>query len=120
MPKKYLPAAHSAMLRLGSAQVITNDLFLAAFLRSTGCTLERIERNQRRRVSFVFAGEQSRRMREEYRTGPVRVDMRTFRDNLNALRDQLKVVAGRPPEERSAAHDEHAARSTRLRCCANG
>ena len=102
MSKKYLPAAPPA--------IVTNDLFLAAFLRSVGCTLDRIEKNQRRRVSFVFVGDRCRELREAYRTGPVHVDMRTFRENLNELRDRLgKVVAGHLPEERSAAH-EHAER----------
>ena len=82
MHKKYLSAAsHST--------IITNDLFLAAFLSTVGCTLDRIEKNERRRVSFVFVGERVRELREAYRTGPVHVDMREFRDNLNRLRDRL-------------------------------
>lgn len=91
MLKKYLPAS--------SPTIITNDLFLAAFLSTVGCTLDRIERNERRRVSFVFVGERVRELREAYRTGPVHVDMRTFRENLNQLRDRL--VTEQSPEERS-------------------
>jgi len=94
MSPKYLPAASPAL--------ITNDLFLAAFLVSVGCTLDRIEKNERRRVSFVFVGERVRELRAAYRAGPVHVDLCAFRENLNQLRDRLgRTVAGQPPEERS-------------------
>jgi hypothetical protein len=97
MHKKYLPAS--------SPTIITNDLFLAAFLSTVGCTLDRIEKNDRRRVSFVFVGERVQELREAYRTGPVHVDMRTFRDNLNRLRDRLgETVTSYTPEERSISH----------------
>ena len=111
MSKKYLSAS--------STTIITNDLFLAAFLSTVGCTLDRIEKNERRRVSFVFTGERVRELpkgliritvlylerREAYRTGPVHVDMRDFRENLNRLRDRLgETVTGHYPEERSAAY----------------
>jgi hypothetical protein len=99
MSKKYLPDS-------STATIITNDLFLAAFLVSVGCTLARIEKNERRRVSFVFVGERVRELREAYRTGPVHVDMCAFRENLNRLRDRLgETITGHIPEERSAAHD---------------
>jgi hypothetical protein len=95
MSKKYHTAPTSTIL--------TNDLFLAAFLSSVGCTLDRIEKNERRRVSFVFVGERVRELREAYRTGPVKLDMRIFRENLNTLRDRVsKMVAQYHPEERSA------------------
>lgn len=98
MSKKYHSAAsHST--------IITNDLFLAAFLLTVGCTLDRIEKNERRRVSFVFVGKRCRELREAYSTGPVHVDMRTFRENLNELRDRVgDAVAAHHPEERSAFH----------------
>jgi len=97
MSKKYYPA--------DSCTIITNDLFLAAFLSTVGCTLDRIEKNERRRVSFVFVGERVRELRDAYRTGPVQIDMRNFRDNLNLLRDRLgRMVAGHYPEERSASY----------------
>ena len=94
MSQKYLSAASTA--------IVTNDLFLAAFLCSVGCTLDRIEKNERRRVSFVFVGDRCRELREAYRAGPVHVDLCAFRENLNLLRDRLgRTVAGQPPEERS-------------------
>jgi hypothetical protein len=97
MHKKYLSAT--------APTIITNDLFLAAFLSTVGCTLDRIEKNERRRVSFVFVGERVRELREAYRTGPVHVDMRTFRENLNRLRDRLgETVTSYEPEERSISH----------------
>jgi hypothetical protein len=100
-----------------SGTIITNDLFLAAFLYTVGCELARVEKNERRRVSFVFVGERVRELREAYRTGPVRLDMRDFRENLNRLRDLLKrTVAGLHPEERSAsyAHSRSIDRSASL------
>lgn len=104
MSKKYLSEESTA--------IITNDLFLAAFLATVGCRLDRIEKNERRRVSFVFIGERVRELREAYRTGPVQLDIRAFRENLNALRDRIgSAISGHHPEERSAAH-EHAERST--------
>jgi hypothetical protein len=100
MSKKYLSEA--------SVSIITNDLFLAAFLSSVGCTLDRLEKNERRRVSFVFVGDRVRELREAYRTGPVRLDMRSFREHLNRLRDLLgETIASHHPEERSFAHVQH-------------
>lgn len=64
-----------------------------------------MEKNARRRVSFVFTGERVRELREAYRTGPVRLDLCAFRENLNRLRDLLsETVACRQPEERSMSH----------------
>lgn len=97
MSKRY----HSA----ASPSIITNDLFLATFLSTVGCTLDRIEKNDRRRVSFVFVGERCQELREAYRTGPVKLDLRTFRENLNELRDRVgSVVTEHHPEERSVVH----------------
>jgi hypothetical protein len=92
MLKKYVPAE--------SATIITNDLYLAAFLHCVGCTLDHVERNERRRVSFVFVGEQVRQLREAYRTGPVKLDMRSFRESLSLIR---RLVDGEP-EQRSVSH----------------
>jgi hypothetical protein len=118
MSKKYLPTASPATtFRFGSMQVITNDLFMAAFLVSVGCTLDRIEKNERRRVSFVFTGERVNELREAYRTGPVHLDMRLFRENLNRLRDRLAEtipghtstkLSNQHPDERSMSHVHHA------------
>jgi hypothetical protein len=100
MHKKYLPEA--------SASIITNDLYLAAFLHCVGCTLDHVQPNERRRVSFVFAGERVRELREAYQTGPVKLDMRSFRESLLYIRrlmDGECLDSGRqPPEQRSMSH----------------
>jgi hypothetical protein len=98
MLKKYVPAE--------SATIITNDLYLAAFLHCVGCALDHTERNERRRVSFVFVGERVRELREAYRTGPVKLDMRSFRESLSYIR---RLVDGDRqhdglPEQRSVSH----------------
>jgi hypothetical protein len=92
MLKKYVPSE--------SATIITNDLYLAAFLHCVGCTLDHVERNERRRVSFVFVGERVRELREAYRTGPVKLDMRSFRESLSLIR---RLMDGEP-EQRSVSH----------------
>jgi hypothetical protein len=98
MSKKYHTAARST--------IVTNDLFMAAFLHCVGCNLDHVERNDRRRVSFVFIGERVRELREAYRTGPVRLDMNLFRDSLYQIR---RTMDGVLTEERSDSHG-----STRL------
>ena len=82
------------------ASIITNDLYLAAFLHSVGCTLDHLQRNDRRRISFVFIGERVRELREAYRNGPVRLDMRVFKDSLTLIR---RLTSG--DEKWSIAHE---------------
>jgi hypothetical protein len=109
MSKKYLTPPLPGNLPSSYPTLITNDLFLAAFLSTVGCTLDRIEKNERRRVSFVFVGERVRELRDAYRTGKVSLDIRAFRDNLNRLRDLLtQTVAEHYPDERSMSHVHHA------------
>jgi hypothetical protein len=97
MSKKYLPAE-------SSATIITNDLYLAAFLHCVGCTLDHVERNERRRLSFVFVGERVRELREAYRTGPVKLDMRLFRESLSYIRRLMDNGT----EQRSVSHESRA------------
>ena len=92
MSKKYLSAA--------AAAIITNDLYLAAFLHCVGCAIDHVEKNDRRRMSFVFTGERVRELREAYRTGPVRLDMRSFRESLSHIRRLMDGSA----EQRSESH----------------
>jgi hypothetical protein len=101
MFKKYLPAEVPA--------IVTNDLYLAAFLHCVGCSLDHLERNDRRRLSFVFIGERVRELREAYRTGPVKLDMRCFRESLSHIRrlmdgEQCRTMDGEP-EQRSVSHE---------------
>ena len=84
MSQKYVSASDSTL--------ITNDLYLAAFLQCVGCRLDRLSHNGRRRVSFVFVGELVRELREAYRSGPVRLDMRAFRDSLTRIRRLMDGV----------------------------
>jgi hypothetical protein len=81
--------------------IITNDLYLAAFLHSTGCSLSKVERNERKRLSFVFSGERVRELREAYREGPVKLDMRSFRDSLLHIRHVMDAELGK----RSVTHE---------------
>jgi len=80
-----------------ASRIITNDLYLAAYLLCEGCELACVERNERRRVSFVFSGERVRSLREAYAAGPVRLNVRSFRDNLTQVR---RLMDG-DPEQRS-------------------
>jgi hypothetical protein len=98
MSKKYLPAEPHAT-------IITNDLYLAAFLHCVGCTLDHVERNERRRLSFVFIGERVAELREAYRTGPVKLDMRLFRESLLYIR---RLMDG-GTEQRSVSHESRPA-----------
>lgn len=92
MVKKYLPQQPPT--------IVTNDLYLAAFLQCVGCTLDHLEKNERRRVSFVFIGERVAELREAYRTGPVKLDMQHFRDSLLHIR---RLMDG-GTEQRSVSH----------------
>ena len=92
MSSKYLSDA--------SPTIVTNDLYLAAFLHCVGCTLDHVERNGRRRVSFVFVGERVRELRHAYRSGPVKLDMRSFRESLTHIR---RLIDG-GSEQRSVSH----------------
>lgn len=103
MTKKYNSTSHSA--------IITNDLFLASFLHSLGCTLDHVERNDRKRVSFVFIGERVRELREAYKTGKVLLDMTAFRESMHLIRcrmdEALLFTNGKEshrPYERSISH----------------
>jgi hypothetical protein len=102
MVKKYLPQQPPT--------IITNDLYLAAFLHCAGCTLDHVQPNERRRKSFVFVGVRVRELREAYQTGPVKLDMRTFRESLLYIRRLMDLPApmlrqaGGEPEQRSFSH----------------
>ena len=96
MSKKYHPEADSTTL-------ITNDLYLAAFLHSMGCVLDHAERNERRRLSFVFCGERVKELRQAYKTGSVKLNMRSFRDSLLQMRHLMDAELGK----RSVPDEQH-------------
>lgn len=87
-----------------SDRLITNDLYLAAFLLCAGAELCRLEHNGRRRISFVFCGEQVHRLRDEYESGIVRLNMRSFRESLKTVR---AAMSGMDTEQRSASHVQY-------------
>jgi hypothetical protein len=76
------------------SRIITNDIYLAAFLLSKACPLVDVLRNGGRRLSFVFEGEDVEALRETYKAGCVC----SFRDGLNQVRDILHR------QQRSVAH----------------
>jgi hypothetical protein len=105
------------------ATIITNDIFLASFLHCVGCTLARVEKNDRRRVSFVFVGERCRELREAYRTGKVSLDIKLFRESMNIMRDRMNEVLASftgdgnyPPEQRSMSHVSHSSLQPVAQC----
>jgi hypothetical protein len=79
-------------------RLITNDLYLAAFLLCQGCELCGLIRNDRRRLSFVFTGEAVHGLRDEYESGIVRLNVRAYRDTLITVRRKMDA------EQRSVAY----------------
>ena len=90
--------------RYQKSQLITNDLYLAAFLLSQGCELCGLVRNDRRRLSFVFSGSDVGLFRAEYESGIVRLNVRSFRDNLLTVRRKMDE------EQRSVFHAQDTGR----------
>lgn len=84
MYSKYTTPTASADSRL-----LTNDVYLAAYLLTQGCRLRDTVRNDRRRVSFVVEGDNVRGLRHAYRSGPVYLNVRFFREKLLTLRRQM-------------------------------
>ena len=80
------------------SRLITNDLYLAAFLLCRGCEWCGLVRNDRRRLSFVFSGENVHHLREEYESGIVRLNVRAYRDTLLTVRRRMDE------EQRSITH----------------
>jgi len=70
-------------------RITTNDLYLAAFLLCNHCRSFELRHNGRRRVSFVFYGDNVRELRQEYESGVVRLNVRSFRDNLKTVRQRM-------------------------------
>jgi hypothetical protein len=88
----------SAVLGKQITRLITNDLYLAAFLLCQGCEWCGLVRNERRRMSFVFSGENVHHLREEYESGIVRLNVRAYRDTLLTVRRKMDA------EQRSVAY----------------
>jgi hypothetical protein len=94
-----VPVASSTLSAFANAtadksRIVTNDIYLAAFLLSKACPLVDVLRNGGRRLSFVFEGEDVEALRETYKAGSVC----SFRDGLNRVREILHE------QQRSVAH----------------
>jgi diphthamide synthase subunit DPH2 len=100
--KKYHSSAVQGNTPERSSSIITNDLFMATFFLTTGCTLDHIETNGRKRVSFVFIGERLHELRDAYRKGPVQLDIQSFRDNLHKIRQEMDAILNN--KQRSVSH----------------
>ena len=70
-------------------RIVTNDYYLTAYLLSEGCILDHVEKNVRRRISFIVTGCNVRWLRERYRSGKVPCDIRSFRVHLQNVRRQM-------------------------------
>jgi len=72
--------------------IITNDLYLTAYLLAEGCELKQCGRNSRKRISFVIAGEKVTELREQYRTGIVQLNIRKYRDSIQTVRNLMDSI----------------------------
>ena len=84
-----------------NTSVITNDIYLAAYLDYSGFVLVRVCHNDRRRVSFVFSGPYVGELRDAYNNGHVSVNFRAYKDSLARVRYQMDKTT----ENRSYAHE---------------
>jgi hypothetical protein len=81
--QKYTAPSDSCTL----PRIITSDVYCAACLLSLGCTLDKVVKNDRRRVAFVFTGERVREFKRAFKdTEPVYVIAQSFRDALITIR----------------------------------
>ena len=67
-------------------RTITSSYFCAAYLLYKGFRLDRIVKNDRNRVSFVFVGDSVKEFKRAYRDGEVKVRMGLFRENYEQVR----------------------------------
>lgn len=67
-------------------RIITNDIYLTAYLLSEGYSPVKVQRNERRRISFHFSGKNVVSLRDSYQRGRVYLDIRSFRGHLLSVR----------------------------------
>jgi len=72
--------------------IITNDLYLAAYLLAEGCELRQCGRNSRKRISFVIAGDRVQELRQQYRTGTVPLNVKRYRDSIRNIRNIMDNI----------------------------
>jgi hypothetical protein len=83
MVEKYsMPCAHP----MKETQVLTSDVYLAAYLMTQQCRLAKVMKNDRRRVAFLVEGERVEQLRQAYRHGPVYLNVKFFRVQLLTIR----------------------------------
>ncbi len=71
--------------------IITNDIYLAAYLLSIGYKLTKLLNNNRHRISFLFSGEKIEDARRAYKNGHVSVDLRCFRSNIITIHEKMDL-----------------------------
>ena len=67
-------------------RILTNDVYLVAFLLTQDCNVSKVVKNDRRRISFVIEGKRAASLRRAYKRGPVYINVRFFRDKLLTIR----------------------------------
>lgn len=74
---------------MSEEKIITNDLYCAAFLITKGCTVEKIAKNSRRRISMVVTGNNVQSLRDEYRKEIVKLNVKKYRDSIRYVRNLM-------------------------------
>jgi hypothetical protein len=90
------------------SRILTNDIYLAAYLVCQGHSPAGVLQNERRRISFLFVGSKVDELRQVYRNGVVLLNMRSFRDSLFRVRKlmnrkQRSQPCPKPPTVQPAA-----------------
>jgi hypothetical protein len=95
MPKNLSSTASPAKKQQSAKEVIpiqhyeTTDIFLGAFLLSSGGDLSGINFNERHIATFMFTGEGLHQLDRDYIKGRALVNPVHLRESLNHLRDLL-------------------------------
>jgi hypothetical protein len=92
-------------------QYETTDIFLGAYLLSSGGDLSGISFNDRQIATFMFTGVDLHQLDHEYRTGTALVNPVHLRSSLNHLRDILfEMQERRRRDDQSRRNRRHQAR----------
>lgn len=67
-------------------RLVTNDIYLAAYLLCEDCQLDRVYHNGRKRAAFEFAGYGLLEKKKAYKKGRVFLNVGSFRAQLNHIR----------------------------------
>ena len=83
------PSASSTLRQTqcgGITRLVTNDLYLAAYLPCEGIHLEHVYHNGRKRAAFEFTGYGLLEKKKAYKKGRVFLYVGSFRDKLKHIR----------------------------------